>query len=70
MIHIRKFIDKVSIVETKKNKDVVIPISDARGLRDEISKLLSELYELQKEQVKHIKEEPIQIELKGKPFNE
>ena len=40
MIHIKRFIDKVSIMETKQGKDVVIPIGEARGLRDELNKLL------------------------------
>jgi hypothetical protein len=40
MIHIKRFIDKMSLVESKQSKDVVLPISDARGLRDEVTKLL------------------------------
>lgn len=46
MIHIKRFIDKVSIMESKQGKDVVIPISEARGLRDELSKLVVDNYEL------------------------
>lgn len=46
MIHIKRFVDKVSLIETKQGKDVVIPISDARGLRDELTKLLADNYEL------------------------
>ena len=46
MIHIKRFIDKVSIMETKQGKDVVIPIGEARGLRDELNKLLVDNYEL------------------------
>ena len=46
MIHIKRFIDKVSIMEAKQGKDVVIPISEARGLRDEVSKLITDNYEL------------------------
>lgn len=66
MIHIKRFIDKVSIIESKQGKDVVIPVSDARGLRDEISKLLSDLYELKKEEGN--KQEIIEVEIKGGSF--
>ena len=40
MIHIKKFIDKVTHMEGRGGRDVVLPIADARGLRDELSKLL------------------------------
>jgi hypothetical protein len=66
MIHIKRFIDKVSIIESKRGKDVVIPVSDARGLRDEISKLLSDLYELKKEDSNS--EEIIEVEIRGGSF--
>ena len=45
MMHIKKFIDKISAMESKQNKDVVIPMQEARGLRDEVTKLLADLYE-------------------------
>ena len=46
MMHIKRFVDKVSLLETKQGKDVVIPIGEARGLRDELTKLLADNYEL------------------------
>ena len=46
MIHIKRFVDKVTLIEGKQGKDVVIPISEARGLRDELTKLLADNYEL------------------------
>lgn len=64
MIHIRRFLDKMSVADSKKSKDIVIPIDDARGLRDEIAKLLSELYEREKD-----KPEPIlEVQVKGGSF--
>lgn len=66
MIYIKKFIDKVSLMETRQGKDVVLPIGDARGLRDEIAKLLAEQHEENKAQAT---EEPvIKIEMKGGSF--
>ena len=42
MIHIKRFIDKISYMEGKQGKDVVLPMTDARGLRDELDSLDSE----------------------------
>lgn len=40
MIHIKKFIDRIASMEGRQGKDVVLPIMEARALRDEITKLL------------------------------
>ena len=42
MINIQRFIDKIASIEGRQGKDVVLPISEARSLRDEITKLLIE----------------------------
>ena len=68
MIHIKRFIDKMSMVESKQSKDVVLPISDARGLRDEVSKLLSDLHELSHTDKSNVTDEVIQVEIKGGSF--
>lgn len=65
MIHIKKFLDKVSLSESRQNKDIVLPVSDARGLRDEIAKLLSDLYDINKNKKD---KEVLQIEIKGGSF--
>lgn len=64
MIHINRFVDKVSLVEGKK-KDLILPLDDARGLRDEIVKLLSELHNLKS---KDKKEEVIKVQITGGGF--
>jgi hypothetical protein len=64
MLHIKKFLDKVSHLESKKAKDLVIPLSDARLLRDEIAKLLADLYQSNTDK----KSEVIQVEIKGGNF--
>ena len=66
MIHIRKFLDKMRLMESKKNKDIVIPIDEARGLRDDISKLLADLHELNSKEKS--KEEVIKVEITGGGF--
>jgi len=65
MIHIKKFMDKMSVVETKMNKDVVLPILDARGLRDDIARLLADLHELSNNNDKN---DVIDIQIKGGSF--
>lgn len=65
MLHIKKFMDKMSVVESKMNKDVVLPILDARGLRDDIAKLLADLHELSSDKKD---DNVIQIEVKGGSF--
>jgi hypothetical protein len=65
MINIKRFIDKVASVEGRQGKDVIIPITEARGLRDELAKLLADQVENGK-QVKS--EEPIEIQIVGGKF--
>ena len=66
MLHIKRFIDKVSIMESRQGKDVVIPISEARILRDELSKLIIDNYELLQNKV--VTEPVFQVELNGGRF--
>ncbi len=56
----------MSVVESRMNKDVILTILDARGLRDDIAKLLADLHELAQEQNK----EPnvMQVQVKGGSF--
>ena len=42
----------MSVVESRMNKDVILTILDARGLRDDIAKLLADWHELTQEQNK------------------
>jgi hypothetical protein len=68
MLQIKRFIDKVAVAESKQTKDLVLPMADARGLRDEMSKLLSDLYEMSQGQNKSKESEIIQIEIVGNSF--
>jgi len=65
-MHIKRFIDRVSNIESRQGKDVVIPLSDARGLRDELAKLLVDHYEIS--DTKKNSSEIIQLELVGGKF--
>ncbi len=68
MLQIKRFIDKMAVAESKQSKDLVLPMSDARGLRDEISKLLSDLYDMSQEQNTAKENEIVQVEIKGGSF--
>jgi len=60
MIIIKRFIDKVSAT---KGTNLVLPIDEARTLRDEIAKLIAENYELLSK--KETDESVIQLEING-----
>ena len=62
MIHIKRFIDKISSMEGKQGRDVVLPISEARALRDEITKLIIDNTD---GNVKKQDDEIIRVEMKG-----
>ena len=65
-MHIKRFIDRVANIESRQGKDVVIPLSEARGLRDELAKLLVDHYEVT--EGKQNTSEVIQVELVGGKF--
>lgn len=68
MIHIKRFIDRVSHIEGRQGKDVVLPVAEARGLRDELSKMLADNYELLSTKAVASAEHVIQVELVGGKF--
>lgn len=66
MIHIKRFIERVSLVEAKQNKDLVMSVADARGLRDELAKILADLHKFSDDK---LSEEPtFQVEFRGGSF--
>ena len=66
MIYIKRYLDKITLAEGKKTNDIVIPIIEARGLRDEISKLLADLHSLTND--KKSDEEIIKVQITGGSF--
>ncbi len=66
MVNIKRFFDKISHLEGKKVKDVVIPIAEARVLRDEIAKVLADLHAMKSKE--NSKEEVIKVEITGGKF--
>lgn len=66
MIHIKRFIDKVTATEGRQGKDVIIPIMDARGLRDELAKML--LDRIEATENKQSSPEVIEVQITGGRF--
>lgn len=67
MIHVKRFIEKVSLIEGRQGKDLIIPITEARGLRDELAKLLADQYQVNNDK-KSDNEPVIKIDIKGGTF--
>ena len=65
MIIIKRFIEKVSAQESKHGTSVVIPIDEARLLRDSIAKLIADNYELLNNKQESITDNIIQVEVNG-----
>ena len=64
MMHIKRFIDRIAHVEGRQGKDLVMPLTDARALRDELSKLLADNLLL----LSTRQEEVVQVEVTGGKF--
>ena len=64
MLQIKNFIEKVSYLESRNVKDCVLPVDEARLLRDEIAKLLADLNNLQNSK----KQEVMKVEIVGGKF--
>jgi hypothetical protein len=65
MIIIKRFIDRVSASEGKTGTNVILPIEEARMLRDELAKLLSDNYDLLNNKKESIDNTVIQVEVNG-----
>ncbi len=55
------------MVESKQGKDFVMPMIEARGLRDELAKLLADRYQSNLDS-KEDEEPVIKLEIKGGSF--
>ena len=65
-LYIRKFVDRLQQCELKGQKDYSCPISDAKNLHNDITKLLLDLETIR--DAKPMSEEIIQVELGGGDF--
>ena len=65
MIHINRFIDKITSAEAKNLKHVNLSIQDAKGLHADITKLLLVLQELQTTRAEDAPDKVQQVEISG-----
>jgi len=65
MIIIKRFIEKVSAQESRHGTSVVMPMDEARLLRDELAKLIIDNYELLNKKQESIDDKVIQVEING-----
>lgn len=66
MILIKMFVDKITSMDGKQGNAVVLPLDEARRLRDELVKLIIDNYELLS--AKQAPEQNIQVEIVGGKF--
>jgi len=64
MVNIKRFIDRVSQLDSKPGRDLVMPALEARALRDEIVKLLADRLEQQLNRP----QETIEVQVTGGRF--
>lgn len=65
MIIIKRFIDRVSASESKVGSNVILPMEEARMLRDELAKLLADNYDLLNNTKESVDNTVIQVEVNG-----
>lgn len=63
MLNIKRFMDKVTASDSRQGTTLVLPMSEARLLRDEIAKMIADNYELLSRQGP--KDDTIQVEITG-----
>ena len=68
MIHLQKFIDRVQGTEARGLKDVSIPLSDAKAMAAELTRILLEMQTLRELAVKQTQEDVITVSLDGGTF--
>lgn len=68
-LHLQKFVDRVRGFEARGAKDFVMPMSDAKDMHADITRLLLELHELKTNtMLKDTGEEVITINVDGGSF--
>jgi hypothetical protein len=68
MIHLQKFIDRVQGTEARGLKDLSIPLSDAKSMHAELTRLLLELQNFRESAANPAEEEVIQVSINGGTF--
>jgi hypothetical protein len=67
-IHLQKFIDRIQGFEARGAKDFTIPMTDAKGMHADLTRLLLELTALKEQAVTTRDNETISIKMNGGEF--
>ena len=68
MIHLQKFIDRIQGTEARGLKDLSVPLSDAKAMHAELTRLFLELQTLREAALKQPNDEVIQVSVNGGSF--
>jgi hypothetical protein len=68
MIHLQKFIDRVQGTEARGLKDVSIPLSDAKAMSAELTRILLEMQTLRERAVQTAQNEVVTVSMDGGTF--
>jgi hypothetical protein len=68
VIHLQKFIDRVQGTEARGLRDMSIPLSDAKAMSAEITRILLELQSYREQMAAKPAEEIIQVSIEGGTF--
>jgi hypothetical protein len=67
-IHLNKFVDRVRGHEARGSKDFIMPMTDAKDLHADITRLLLELHDLRKKLDNIPAESAITVQIDGGSF--
>ena len=68
MIHLQKFIDRVQGTEARGLKDISIPLTDAKAMSAELTRILLEMQALREHAAKQTSSDVIQVSMDGGTF--
>ena len=68
MLHINRFIDRLQQADSRRQKDIVMTISEARDLHTDITKLLIAVEDLRKRTAASEDNSVVQVEIQGGSF--
>lgn len=68
MIHLQKFIDRVQGTEARGLRDMSIPLSDAKAMSAELTRILLELQSYREQMAGKSTEQVIQVSMDGGTF--
>jgi len=68
VIHLQKFIDRVQGTEARGLRDMSIPLSDAKAMSAELTRILLELQSYREQMAAKSTEEVIQVSMDGGTF--